>query len=118
MGSCDGKDTTGDDRRTQPFSGIEPGAIIEVEGADPVWRGRLDRDSLMLTLNGNETSATVERFAGNNGLGFTGRMGDGALVLTITPGTCRVRSGDAVEPYTATLQTGDETRFGCARTVP
>ena len=118
MGSCDGKDATGDDRRTQPFSGIEPGAIIEVEGIDPAWRGRLDGDSLMLTLDGTETDATVERFAGNNGLGFTGRMGNGALVLTITPGTCRVRSGDAVEQYTATLQTGDETRFGCARTVP
>ncbi|PKP63624.1 MAG: hypothetical protein CVT87_03330, partial [Alphaproteobacteria bacterium HGW-Alphaproteobacteria-9] len=58
----------------------------------------------------------VERFAGNNGLGFSGTMEGAAVTITLTPGVCSDGMSDRTYPYVATIALGDETLRGCGYT--
>ena len=66
--------------------------------------------------NPDGSEFAVERFAGNNGLGISGRLDGAAFDLMITPGECSDGMSDRTYPYTATLLVGDEQRQGCAWT--
>ncbi|UAB77777.1 hypothetical protein INR77_13490 [Erythrobacter sp. SCSIO 43205] len=116
-------ETPGDiSRDAQPFDAIAADEAISVLGTEPFW-------NIGVTASGNGhsarystperpdgTSFPVSRFAGNNGLGFSGELEGRAVVLTITPGTCSDQMSDRDYPYTATLLLGDSALQGCAFT--
>ena len=58
----------------------------------------------------------VRRFAGNNGLGFSGMFDGAPFDMTITPGACSDGMSDRTYPFTVTLKLGEEQRNGCAWT--
>ncbi|MEL7188331.1 MAG: hypothetical protein AAGK17_02165 [Pseudomonadota bacterium] len=106
-------------RDAEPFNGIDQSETIIVAGTEPFWSIKIVDDEAIYSApeNLDGTMFSVSRFAGNNGLGFSGELESEKLVLSVTPGDCNDGMSDEIYPYTATLVWGDETRFGCAETL-
>lgn len=102
----------------QAFAAIGPEETIRLIGTEPFWGGTVRGGELVYTTPENQAGETiaVRRFAGNNGLGFSGQRGGAALDLTVTPGACSDGMSDRSYPFTATLRIGEEQRSGCAWT--
>lgn len=100
------------------FAGIAADEVISLVGTEPFWGGTIAAGRLTYTTPENQAGdiIAVQRFAGNNGLGFSGTLGAGPLDVTITPGTCSDGMSDRSYPFTATLKIGAEQRSGCAWT--
>ena len=116
-------DTPGEiSRDSEPFDGISEDAFISVGGTEPFWALNIKRaadgyEALYSTPDLPDGKAfLVKRFAGNNGLGFSGEMEGVPVNLTLTPGDCSDGMSEASYPYTATVLMGEETLFGCAHT--
>ncbi len=114
---------TGDDARITeedsiPFAGIAPEETITIGGTEPFWGAVIAGDQLRYTTPDNigGTAITVRRFAGMNGLGYSGTLNGRPFDLAITPGECSDGMSDRTFPYHATLRLGQETRNGCAHT--
>ena len=114
----DGIDTGG-----AVYDGIEPSASIRLMGTEPFWGLEInpagdDQYTARFThpedIDGSVFSAS--RFAGNNGLGFSGTLGERAVQVALTPGDCSDGMSDNSYPFTATVALGDATLFGCAYT--
>lgn len=103
---------------TESFSEIADDEVIFLTGTEPFWGGEINRDTALYTTPENQAGASfeVERFAGNNGLGFTGMLDGSPFDLTVTPGECSDGMSDRTYPYTVTLLIGEEQRQGCAWT--
>lgn len=103
---------------TGTFSAIAPDEAVQYTGTEPFWGGTAeDGMATYLTPERPEAPAfAVKRFAGNNGLGFSGTFDGAGFDLTITPGTCSDGMSDRSYPFTATLLVGAEQRQGCAWT--
>ncbi|MGB3738274.1 MAG: hypothetical protein WA948_02860 [Pontixanthobacter sp.] len=112
----DGARVTQDD--SAPFAQIAEGEVVRFTGTEPFWGGEVVGEQLIYTTPENPDGATIQvrRFAGMNGLGYSGTLDGAAFDLAITPGTCSDQMSDRSYPYTATLRLGDETRNGCAFT--
>lgn len=109
-------------RDASPFDGIDDAATITASGAEPFWNLRVAPVAQGYAahysapeLPEGETFL-VNRFAGNNGLGFSGRWGGAPVNLTLTPGDCSDGMSEAIYPYTATLLLDQVTLYGCADT--
>lgn len=100
------------------FNGIGAQETIRLTGTEPFWGGVIAGGILTYSTPENQAGEriAVSRFAGNNGLGFSGRLRGNALDLAITPGSCSDGMSDRSYPFTATLQLGGEQRNGCAWT--
>lgn len=109
-------------RDSQPFEQIAEDAKISVGGTEPFWAL-----AIYPTTNGYEARYSapelpegetfpVTRFAGNNGLGFSGKWAGAPVNVAITPGDCSDQMSDRTYPYTATVQLDEVTLFGCAHT--
>lgn len=100
------------------FSGIAKDETIRFVGTEPFWSGEIVDTQLRYATpeNARGERVTVRRFAGNNGLAYTGTLKDQAIDLAITPGACSDGMSDRRFPYVATLKLGDEQRNGCAWT--
>ena len=115
-----------DARETTAFSGIASGEAISLAGTEPFWSAEIEDGTMrFMTIDDQEGVAfPVERFAGNNGLSFSGRIpdrsdegrGGAAVDVAVTPGDCSDGMSDRIFPYVATLAIGDETLRGCAYT--
>jgi len=100
------------------YSGIGEEERIRFTGTEPFWGGEI--------AGGTATYSTpekpdgelfpVERFAGNNGLGFTGDLGGQPFRMALTPAACSDGMSDRTYPFTVTLQVAGEQRDGCAWT--
>jgi len=109
-------------RDSQPFDGIDEAEVIDVGGTEPFWAltiipygdGYQAKYSTPELIDGETFSLT--RFAGNNGLGFSGDWAGAPVTLALTPGECSDQMSDRTYPYTATLQLDEVTLFGCAHT--
>lgn len=103
---------------TQAFDGISGEEIIYLTGTEPFWGGEIRGSKALYSTPENQdgTVFEVERFAGNNGLAFTGRVDDRNFDLMVTPGDCSDGMSDRTYPFAATLKVGDEQRIGCAWT--
>lgn len=103
---------------TQAFNGIGEEEVIFLTGTEPFWGGEIEGDAARYTTPENQGGAqfAVQRFAGNNGLAFTGSMDGENFDLTVTPGDCSDGMSDRTYPFVATLKLGDEQRNGCAWT--
>lgn len=107
--------TDHDDNR---FKGIGANEAISLVGTEPFWGGTVRERQFSYSTPENQAGETVAvtRFAGNNGLGFSGVRQGKPLDLAITPGACSDGMSERTYPYTATLRLGDEQRSGCAWT--
>jgi uncharacterized membrane protein len=103
---------------TDAFDGISEGETIRLTGTEPFWGGEIAQGEARYTTPDipDGIRFPVQRFAGNNGLAFTGTMDGTSFDLTVTPGECSDGMSDRTYPYTATLLIGGEQRTGCAYT--
>lgn len=102
----------------EAFSAIGPNETIKFVGTEPFWGGEAATGSLTYSTPENQdgTTIAVERFAGNNGLGFSGTLDGQTFDMTVTPGECSDGMSDRTYPFTVTLKIGPEQRNGCAWT--
>lgn len=115
--------TAGDiSRDAEPFEGIAPTAEVYLGGTEPFWGLDIIPDSAGYTARFSTpddidgSSFEVARFAGNNGVGFSGELGERAVQISLTPGDCSDGMSDRSYPYIATVALGDATLYGCAHT--
>jgi len=109
-------------RDSEPFDGIAATASIATLGTEPFWGidiepiddGFQARYTSPENLDGSLFSVT--RFAGNNGLGFSGDLNGEAVQIALTPGQCSDAMSDRSYPYTATVTIGERTLLGCGYT--
>lgn len=108
--------TAGQNKQTQPFFEIGTDEVVNVVGTEPFWNARVDRDTLTYTTPDDPagTPITVQRFAGNSGLAFHGKLAEQPLDLLVTKGGCSDGMSDRRYPFTATLKIGADQRSGCA----
>lgn len=100
------------------FSDIGPDDTLTALGTEPFWNAESVGESLTYSTPDNidGTVISIERFAGNGGLGLYGDLNDEAFQLAITPGECSDGMSNRTYPFTATLTIGNELREGCAFT--
>ena len=108
----------GDSASARPYDGIAEGETVRFTGTEPFWGGQATGTVLNYSTpeKPDGETITVERFAGRNGVAFTGRLEGEAFSLAITPGQCSDGMSDRTYPFTATLRVADEIRSGCAWT--
>ncbi|MEO0418636.1 MAG: hypothetical protein AAF249_07220 [Pseudomonadota bacterium] len=119
LASCSPSD--GIDADGAVYDGIDPSDAITLTGTEPFWGAEIGP-----TANGVSTARftspadidgsafQAQRFAGNNGLGFSGELGGKSVQIAITPGECSDGMSDRAYPYAATVALGDATLLGCA----
>lgn len=100
------------------FAAIGAEETISFVGTEPFWGGEVAAGKLTYSTPENQAGETisVRRFAGNNGLGFSGALGGAAFDMAVTPGACSDGMSDRSYPFTVTLTIGAEQRRGCAWT--
>lgn len=108
----------GDDGDTAPYAGISEDETVRFTGTEPFWGGEVSGTALRYSTPENIDGATIEvvRFAGRNGLSFSGSLDGSDFVLAVTPGECSDGMSDRAYPFVANLQVTGETRAGCAWT--
>jgi uncharacterized membrane protein len=107
---------TAEDRAS--YAGIGADEVVHFTGTEPFWGGQVAGQTLTYTTPENQSGETVavERFAGRNGISFSGELGATPFVMAVTPGTCSDGMSDRAYPFTVTLQVKGEMREGCAWT--
>lgn len=122
LGACqagpEGPNGTTRDTPGDAFSAIEPEETVHFTGTEPFWGGEVVGASLTYSTpeNVDGTTIAVERFAGNNGLGYSGTLEEQPFDMTVTPGECSDGMSDRTYPFTVTLRIGNGQRNGCAWT--
>ena len=113
---------------TPAQDGIDPGGetfdqvaadeVVTLVGTEPFWNVAIDKGEALYTTPENQpgTRFAVTRFAGNNGLGFSGELDGRAFTATLTPGDCSDGMSDRTFPFVATIALGEETLRGCGYT--
>ncbi|WP_108788506.1 hypothetical protein [Erythrobacter sp. Alg231-14] len=109
-------------RDSEPFDAVASQATIYTVGTEPFW-------GIEITPEGNDLFAIytspenldgsrfpVTRFAGNNGLGFSGSMDGETISVALTPGDCSDGMSDRDYPFTATVAVSAATLYGCGYT--
>lgn len=118
--ACSSED--GIDPGGETFAGVSENAAITLTGTEPFWGIEISADgdayraSYSSPDNLDGTSFPVSRFAGNNGLGFSGEMDGQAVQIALTPGACSDGMSDRSYPYTATVALADNVLMGCGYT--
>lgn len=100
------------------YAGIEPEETLRFTGTEPFWDGNIKGAVLTYTTPENPAgvSIPVQRFAGNNGLGFSGNLGGSSFDMAVTNAGCSDGMSDRSYPFTVTLRIGAEVRSGCGWT--
>ena len=109
-------------RDTKPFDGIAQTASVSTLGMEPFWgidiepikAGYVARYSSPEDLSG--TTFAVDRFAGNNGVSFSGELNGEPALIALTPGECNDTMSERTYPYTVTVAIGARTLLGCGYT--
>jgi len=102
----------------EAFSAIGSKETVHFTGTEPFWGGQVAGGSLTYSTPENVDGVTipVERFAGNNGLGYSGTLDGQPFDMAVTPGECSDGMSDRTYPFTVTLKIGEGQRNGCAWT--
>lgn len=114
----EGPNGTTRDTAGEAFSAIGPEETVQFTGTEPFWGGKVAGSTLTYSTpeNVDGMTITVERFAGNNGLGYSGTLEGQSFDMAITPGECSDGMSDRTYPFTVTLKIGEDQRSGCAWT--
>ena len=112
----DAKGAPGDLSDTRPYSEVGENEVLQFTGTEPFWGGEVAGGVLTYSTPENQVGEQipVQRFAGRNGLSFTGAYGGDEFALLVTPGECSDGMSDRTYPFVATLRVSGETRHGCA----
>lgn len=109
------------DRGGSAYDGIAPDAFIKLIGTEPFWTLEIQPEggtghSAQYSTPENPAGQAfaITRFAGNNGLGFSGELDGQSVQAAITPGECSDGMSDRIYAFSATVSVGGETLFGCA----
>lgn len=110
--------TQGVDPKGETFAAIAPEEAIILTGTEPFWSVEIEGDQANYNNPDHPEGYdfAVSRFAGNNGLGFSGILAGAAVTVSITPGQCSDGMSDRSYPYVATIALGEETLRGCGYT--
>ena len=100
------------------FSAIAENETVYFTGTEPFWGGSIaGGEAIYKTPEDIDGMAfPITRFAGNNGVSFSGVLGDAAFDLMLTPGQCSDGMSDRQYPYVVTLRIAEDTREGCGWT--
>lgn len=100
------------------FDRVAPDEIVHLVGTEPFWAMRIvaDKANYATPDQPEGYDFTVARFAGNNGLGFSGSLFEDPVTVTLTPGTCSDGMSDRRFPFVATVAMGEMTLRGCGYT--
>lgn len=102
----------------EPYDGIGADETLYLLGTEPFWGFEITGERAEYTspedLDG--TTISVSRFAGNNGLGYSGQLNDAVLQIAVTPGDCSDGMSDRSYPFTTTITWGQSTLYGCGYT--
>ena len=103
---------------TEIYDGISEAETLYLGGTEPFWGIKIDGESAKYSapedLDG--TGFSVTRFAGNNGLGYSGELKGQPIQIAVTPGDCSDGMSDRTYPFTTTISWGDNTLLGCGHT--
>ncbi len=120
VAACEGSSPKAEGNRvteeeTAAYSGIAPEEVLTLVGTEPFWGAEIDGGDLRWTTPENieGTAIEVTRFAGNNGLGFSGTLEGEVMQVAVTPGACSDGMSDRTYPFTATIEIGDRQLNGC-----
>ncbi len=113
------KQQDGIDPQGKAFDRVAPEEVVTMLGTEPFWNLTVKGGEGLWTTPDNQpgTPVSLARFAGNNGLGFTGTLDGKPLAATLTPGTCSDGMSDRSFPFVATIALGGETFEGCGYTT-
>lgn len=121
LGACGQGDAI--DESGAVFDGVAPQAIVTLSGTEPFWSLRIEPDEGKTATARFSTPEdiegrvfTVSRFAGNNGLGFSGELDGEPVIAALTPGECSDAMSDRRYPYVATVSLGEARLRGCGYT--
>lgn len=111
-----GADVPGDSASGEPYAGIGTDEMLRFTGTEPFWGGQLGGGKMTYNTPENPAGWTipVNRFAGRNGLGFSGVLEGESLEMAVTPGACSDGMSDRSYPFVVTLRIGEDVRNGCA----
>ena len=114
-GCSTGQDDAGS---AEKFTGIDDGEIVTLSGTEPFWNVEIGGDIALFKSpeNPDGTSFAVDRFAGLNGLSFSGQLDGASFDAMVTPGDCSDGMSDRTYPYTVTVTWGQEQLNGCGHT--
>lgn len=100
------------------FTAIAPDETLRFSGTEPFWGGSVTGETLTWTTPDKPEGTTikVDRFSGNNGLGFSGTLGASAFNMAVTHAPCSDGMSDRTFPFTVTVEISQETRSGCGWT--
>ena len=109
----------GIDPKGKTFDAVAPEEAVTLTGTEPFWTLAIAAGEGVWTTPENQpgTRFAVKRFAGNNGLGFSGELDGKPLTATLTPGECSDGMSDRRFPFVATIALGGETFEGCGYTT-
>lgn len=114
----EGPEGTTRDAPGEAFTAIGADETVRFVGTEPFWGGEATGGTLVYSTVENQDGfeIAVDRFAGNNGLGYSGMLEGQRFDMAITPGECSDGMSDRTFPFTVTLKIGEEQRNGCAWT--
>jgi uncharacterized membrane protein len=97
------------------YAGLGERETLRFTGTEPFWGGSVTGTALTYTTpeNPQGTAITVRRFAGNNGLAFTGTLGGAPFDMAVAEAACSDGMSDRRYRFTVTLKIADEVRRGC-----
>ena len=118
-GPDDGKGSAnvpGDSASTQAYGEVAASETLRFTGTEPFWGGSVTGNTLTYSTPENQAGTTIpiERFAGRNGLSFSGTLDGRDFIMAVTPGACSDGMSDRTYPFTVMLKVAGETRNGCA----
>jgi len=101
------------------FDAVAPEEVVTLAGTEPFWNVRIAEGEAVWMTPGNPggTRFAITRFAGNNGLGFSGTLNDQPFNATLTPGDCSDGMSNRTFPFVTTIALGGETLMGCGYTT-
>jgi uncharacterized membrane protein len=97
------------------YAGLGERETLRFTGTEPFWGGSVTGTALTYTTpeNPQGTAIPVRRFAGNNGLAFTGTLGGAPFDMAVAEAACSDGMSDRRYRFTVTLKIADEVRRGC-----
>lgn len=118
-GGCNPATQDGINSEGKTFDAVAPNEVVTLSGTEPFWSLRIEADAAVWSTPENQPGSrfAVSRFAGNNGMGFSGTLEGRALTATLTPGECSDGMSDRRFPFVATIVLGEETFAGCGYTT-
>ncbi|QKG70504.1 COG3650 family protein [Erythrobacter mangrovi] len=116
---CQPADPASSSGPNEAFDGIKDGETVQFTGTEPFWGGEVADGMVRYSTPDRPDGVrfAADRFAGLNGVSFSGKLDGTSFDLMVTPGTCSDGMSDRSYPFTATLRLGTETREGCAWTA-